>query len=88
MFAFNYIIAVAVLSIVYKFQKNERSFNNWLFDFIKDKDVGSYLKTYGILFLLLSFKEKSDFESIDVCKTVFEKDIAQSNRLIKFVKKM
>jgi hypothetical protein len=88
MFAFNYIIPVAILSIVYKFQKSQRSFNNWLFDYIKDKTVGNYLKTYGILFLLLSFKEKSDFESIEVCKTIFKEDIAQNDRLIKFVKKM
>jgi hypothetical protein len=39
MFAFHDKNAVAVLSIIYKFKRSQRSFNNWLFDGINKTAV-------------------------------------------------
>lgn len=65
--------------------RSKRSFNNWLFDYIKEKPMNSKLKHNGILYLLLSFEDVSDFDSISVCSTVFHEDISNSHRLYKII---
>ena len=88
MFAARYVTSILYLFFLYKGHRSGRSFNNWVFDYIKEKKVGSVLKHDGLLFLLLSFEDNNDLESITVCLEVFDTDISKSKRLLKVRKRL
>jgi len=83
MFLIQYFICIVYLTFLYKISRSERSFNNWLFDYIKLKPVSSRVKGNSVMYLLLSFEDTSDFDAIEVCRTTFREEILASCRLRK-----
>jgi hypothetical protein len=63
--------------------RSERSFNNWLFDYISPKDEHSPVKNCGIQWLLLSFEDDQDNESLKTCLDMFNDEIQINPRLLK-----
>ncbi|MCL1067541.1 hypothetical protein L2735_12100 [Shewanella olleyana] len=83
MFILKYILVIGYCIFVYKLSGSERSFNNWLFDYISSKPTQSELKSVGIQWLLLSFEDAKDEESLKTCLEVFDDEIKASSRLKK-----
>jgi hypothetical protein len=88
MFGFKYLLSVIILSFIYDRSKSQRSYNNWLFDYIKDKDDDKMLKIHGIVYLLLHFRRKGDTESVETCLIVFDEQISKNEKLTKLKKKL
>lgn len=83
MFLIKYILVILYLMSVYHLSKSERSFNNWLFDYIEPKKSFSTLKNCGVQWLLLSFEDAGDKESLRTCLRSFEDEISNNPRLKK-----
>ncbi|MBA6337493.1 hypothetical protein H4J57_09795 [Colwellia sp. BRX8-7] len=83
MFIIKYILVISYLMLVYHLSKSERSFNNWLFDYIEPKKKFSPLKNCGVQWLLLSFEDSGDKESLKTCLGAFENEISNNPRLKK-----
>lgn len=83
MFRVKYILTILYLMSIYHLSNSDRSFNNWLYDYIETKKIFSTLKTCGILWLLLSFEDEGDQESLKTCLKAFESEISNTPRLNK-----
>lgn len=83
MFIFKYVLVILYCTLIYKLSRSERSFNNWLFDYISKKGKYSAIKNCGIQWLLLSFEDDQDKESLKTCFDVFHEEIHINPRLSK-----
>jgi hypothetical protein len=83
MFVIKYVFVILYCGLVYKLSRSERSFNNWLFDYISQKDEHSPVKNCGNQWLLLSFEDDQDKESLKTCLDMFYGEIQINPRLRK-----
>ena len=83
MFIIRYVLVMLYCICVYNFSRSNRSFNNWLFDYISPRQQASMLKNCGIQWLLLDFEGSNNIESLKTCFEEFSEEIFNSPRLSK-----
>lgn len=83
MFALKYTLVILYLILLYRLKRSRKSFNNWLYDYINRQETKPFVKKCGILWLLLSFEEDRNKESLSTCFSAFSFEIESSERLSK-----
>jgi hypothetical protein len=83
MFLIRYSVVMLYCICVYNFSRSNRSFNNWLFDYISSRQQASIIKNCGIQWLLLDFEDSKNTESLKTCLEEFNQEIFNSRRLSK-----
>jgi hypothetical protein len=88
MFIIKYVLVILYCTLTYKLSRSERSFNNWLFDYIIPRDKHSLVKSCGIQWLLLSFEDGHDHETLRTCLDVFHEEIQINAKLEKISRRI